>query len=421
MDRLLAEIEARRGEMVELCRELVRIPTVNPPGAEYPQCVRQLGERLRMRGFEVRYLRAEGAEADCDAWPRINLLARRAGGRRGVCVHFNGHIDVVPAGSGWSVDPFAAELRDGRIYGRGSADMKGGIAAALIALETITDLFPDFPGALEFSATVDEESGGFAGVGWLAEHGWFDPARVQHVIIPEPLDPDRVCIGHRGVWWAEIEIRGRTAHGSMPFLGDCAIRHTAAFIQALERELLPRLGRRHTRMPVVPEPARRSTLNLNSVHGGQPELARGLPSPCVADRCRLVIDRRFLVEERPEEVRGEILALLDRLARERPGFGYELRELLRFDPVLADGEGVLPQCFRQAVGEIFGREAPLVCSPGTYDHKHIARTGGLESCIAYGPGRLVLAHQPDEHVVIDDMVKAAQVMALATTRLLAVS
>ena len=83
-----------------------------------------------------------------------------------------------------------------------------------------------------------------AALAYLAREGCFSPPRVDHVIIPEPLDVDRVCIGHRGVWWAEIETQGRIAHGSMPFLGDCAIRHMAAVIDALERDLWPRLARR---------------------------------------------------------------------------------------------------------------------------------------------------------------------------------
>ena len=108
------------------------------------------------------------------------------------------------------------------------------------------------PGALEISGTVDEESGGFGGVHYLAQRGWFSPPRVDHVIIPEPLNVDRVCIGHRGVWWAEIETYGRMAHGSMPFLGDCAVRHMHAFIDRLERDLYPKLAARRTEMPVVP-------------------------------------------------------------------------------------------------------------------------------------------------------------------------
>ncbi len=418
MDRLLADIAARRDEIVALCRELVRIPTVNPPGEAYAPCAELLGRRLARRGFEVLYLRAEGERGDSDRHPRLNVVARREGGRPGPTVHFNGHIDVVPAGEGWTVDPWAGVVRDGRVYGRGTCDMKGGIAAAVVAVEAILDLVPDFPGALEISGTVDEESGGFAGVAFLARQGLFSKPRVDHVVIPEPLDVDRVCIGHRGVWWAEIETYGRIAHGSMPFLGDSAIRHMGAVLERFERELFPALAKRRTAMPVVPEAARASTLNINSIHGGQPEGLDGLPSPCVADSCRIVIDRRFLVEESVDSVRREIVAILERLAAERPGFRFALRELMTVEPVLVDRDLPVPRAVAQAIRRVLKREPAFVCSPGTYDQKHVLRIGQLEDCVAYGPGILDLAHQPDEYVVIDDMVASAQVMALAALELL---
>src|SRR5512145_2702161 len=114
--------------------------------------------------------------------------------------------------------------------------MKGGLAASIIAMVALIDSGVPLPGALEISGTADEESGGYGGVAYLAERGYFSKPRVDHVIIPEPLNVDRVCIGHRGVWWAEIETVGRIAHGSMPFLGDSAIRHMGAVLERFERE-----------------------------------------------------------------------------------------------------------------------------------------------------------------------------------------
>ncbi len=200
LEALFARIEDQREALIELTRELVRIPTVNPPGDAYEICARHLGERLRQSGFEVTYLRAEGAIGDSGRYPRLNIIARHEGRTPGPCVHFNGHIDVVEPGHGWSLNPFAGVVREGLLYGRGACDMKGGIAAAVVALESIIETGVSFPGALEFSGTVDEESGGYAGVAWLAERGWFSRPRVDHVIIPEPLGVDRICIGHRGVW-----------------------------------------------------------------------------------------------------------------------------------------------------------------------------------------------------------------------------
>jgi succinyl-diaminopimelate desuccinylase len=318
---LTRAIGARRDEIVTLTQALVRIPTLNPPGLNYREVCDLLGARLAKRGFAVEMIRAHGAPADSDRYPRWNMVARIDGARPGDCVHFNGHHDVVETGHGWTTDPFGAEVKDGRIYGRGTCDMKGGIAASVIAVEAFLDTHPDFSGAIEISATADEESGGYGGVAYLAEHGWFDPARVQHVIIPEPLNKDRICLGHRGVWWAEIETKGRIAHGSMPFLGDCAVRHMGAVLAEMEASLFPLLAGKRTEMPVVPEGARSSTLNINAIHGGEPEQDAdytGLPAPCVPDRCRITIDRRFLIEEDIAEVKAEVAALMEKVRASAP-------------------------------------------------------------------------------------------------------
>jgi succinyl-diaminopimelate desuccinylase len=418
-DALCRSIDARREELVELTRELVRFPTVNPPGEAYRPCAEFIGQRLARRGFALEYVRAEGTPGDSERHPRINVIARRESGASGPCVHFNGHIDVVQTGAGWTVDPFAGIVRDGKVFGRGTCDMKGGIAAAIVAVEALIDSGEKLPGTLEISGTVDEESGGYGGVHYLAERGWFSVPRVNHVIIPEPLNVDRVCIGHRGVWWAEIETHGRIAHGSMPFLGDCAVRHMNAVLDHFEAELHPKLAARKTDMPVVPSGARHSTLNINSIHGGLAELTGGaLPAPCVPDSCRMVIDRRWLVEESLEGVKAEVRDILERLVRERPGFRYTLRDIFDVKPTLADRDGPVARSTAEAVRHVLGREAEFICSPGTYDQKHIDRVGKLRDCIAYGPGILDIAHRPDEYVGIDDLVASAKVMALAARALL---
>jgi succinyl-diaminopimelate desuccinylase len=421
-DALLAAIEAREAEIVDLAQALIRIPSVNPPGEYYRDCVELLGARLAPRGFHVEYLRAEGVPGDTDRYPRWNVIARREGGSPGPCVHFNGHIDVVEPGEGWTRPPFEARVEAGRVWGRGACDMKGGIAAAVVAVEALIDSGVALPGALEISGTGDEESGGLGGVAWLAERGWFSRPRVDHVIIPEPLNVDRVCIGHRGVWWGEIETKGRIAHGSMPFLGDSAIRHMAAVLEAFETELYPGLDGTPTAMPVEPPGARTPTLNINSLHGGQPDVApgpdAGLPAPLVADACRLVFDRRLLIEEDLDEVKAKMRALLDGLAQRRPGFRYSLRDLLEVRPSMTEPDRPVVRAAAEGVRRVLGREAALICSPGTYDQKHIDRIGHLRDCIAYGPGILDLAHQPDEYVEIADMTASAKVMALAAYALL---
>jgi succinyl-diaminopimelate desuccinylase len=170
-------------------------------------------------------------------------------------------------------------------------------------------------------------------------------------------------------------------------------------------------------MPVVPSGARHSTLNINSIHGGQAETL-GFPAPCVPDSCRIVIDRRLLIEESMDSVKGEVRALLEQLAGERKGFAYELRDIFEVQPTMADRNGPVARSTAAAIQRVLGRPAEFICSPGTYDQKHIDRIGKLRDCIAYGPGILDIAHQADEFVRIDDMVNSAKVMAMAARSLL---
>lgn len=418
-DQLLHGIDARTDDLVALTADLIRFPTVNPPGEAYRPCAEYIAERLKKRGFETELVRGEGTPGDNDRYPRVNVVARFDGRTPGPTVHFNSHIDVVEAGEGWTVDPFAGVVKDGRVYGRGACDMKGGLAASIIAVEAFMDAYPDFPGAIEISGTVDEELGGFGGVAYLASKGYFSKPKVDHVIIPEPLNKDRICLGHRGVWWAEIETLGEIAHGSMPFLGDNAVRHMGAVLAAFEADLFPALDKKQTSMPVVPEGARRSTMNINSIHGGQTEDFRpGLPSPNVPDSCRLTIDRRFLLEERIDEVKREVTDILDRLKRERARFDYRIRDVMEVQPTMTERDAPVVKAVAEGIMQVFEREPAYVISPGTYDQKHVARIGHLFDCIAYGPGILDLAHRPDEWVGIDDMVQSAKVMAIGLNVLL---
>ena len=414
-------IEARRAALIALTQDLIRIPTLNPPGLNYRDICDYVAARMQPQGWTVQMIRAHDAPGDCEKYPRWNVICTHDAGRPGDTVHFNSHHDVVEVGHGWTRDPFGGEHvpAEDRIYGRGACDMKGGLAASIIAAETFVAMHPDHAGRVQISATADEESGGYGGVAHLAEQGHF--ADVQHVIIPEPLHKDRICLGHRGVWWAEIETHGRIAHGSMPFLGDCAVRHMGAVIEEMERTLYPLLAGKHTAMPVIPEGARSSTLNINSIHGGAPEPEdgyTGLPAPCVPDRCRIVIDRRFLIEEQLSEVKAEVAALMERVRAERPSLTYEIRDLFEVIPSMTDRDAPVVRTTAAAIERVLGIEAGYVVSPGTYDQKHIDRIGRLKNCIAYGPGVLDLAHQPDEWIGVGDMLDSARVMALVLADLL---
>ena len=421
MTPLSDAIAGKRDELVDLTRDLIRFPTLNPPGQDYRAICEYLDARLKRHGFETELVRATGTPGDSDKYPRWNIVARRTGRHAGDCVHFNSHTDVVEVGKGWTFDPFGGEVSEGRVYGRGACDMKGGLAASIIAAEAFVETHPDFAGAIEISGTADEESGGYGGVAYLAEQGYFAPERVQHVIIPEPLNKDRICLGHRGGWWAEIETKGEIAHGAMPFLGDCAVRHMGAVLREFEDKLYPAMAARVTEMPVVPEGARNSTMNINSIHGGEAEPEpgyTGLQAHCVPDSCRIVIDRRFLIEESLDSVRDEVTALLEGLRETRADFDYEITERNVVLPSMTDKDAPVVRIVAQAIEDVMGKAPEYVASPGSYDQKHIDRIGKLKNCIAYGPGVLDLAHKPDEWVGIDDMVDSAQVMGAALEALL---
>lgn len=410
-DRVQAAVESSADEIVDFTSALIRIPTVNPPGECYLDCARLIGARLAACGFDVEYHAAEGRPEHTTAYPRVNVVGTRAGRSAHPNVHLNGHFDVVPAGAGWTLDPFGGVVRDGRIYGRGSCDMKAGIAAAVYAVEAIRRAGIELEGTVEISGTVDEESGGFAGAAWLAQEKRVSSSRNDCVIIPEPLNVDRVCIGHRGVYWFEVETFGRIGHGSMPFLGVSAIEHMGVILDRMRRDLLPALAARTTDVPVVPDGARHATLNINGVSGGQP--VQGIQTPCVADSCRAVFDRRFLLEEGFDRTKAEIEELLQRAAAETPQLRYDLRDLMVVHPVRTPEGSSAVRTVSNSIEQVLGRKAVQVASPGTYDHKHFDRIAGIRNCIAYGPGILDLAHQPDEWCGIDDLVNATKVLALS--------
>jgi succinyl-diaminopimelate desuccinylase len=410
IDAVLRQVDALAGEAVAFTSAMIRIPTINPPGDLYEECARFIGHVLADCGFETEYYAAEGRPEHTVAHPRINVVGTRRGRADRPVVHLNGHFDVVPAGDGWTVDPWGGEVRDGKIYGRGSCDMKAGIAAAVFASEAIRRAGIELNGTVEISGTVDEESGGFAGVAWLAEHGRLSKDRTDYVIIPEPLYVDRICIGHRGVYWFEVQTRGRIAHGSMPFHGVSAIDHMGLVLDRIHRELQPRLASRTTDVPVIPPGARHATLNVTGINGGQP--VDGIQTPCVADRCRAVFDRRFLLEEGFDATKAEVIEMLDAIRRDVPDFQYDIKDLMVVHPTRTpDGSPVIG-ALERALQRVLGRSG-LVASPGTYDQKHVARIAGVPHCVAYGPGILDLAHQPDEYCGVDDLVSATKVIALA--------
>jgi succinyl-diaminopimelate desuccinylase len=415
-EAVLKRVEEIGSEMISFLQELIRIPTVNPPGEHYVVNAELIGGKLREFGYQTHYIAAEGCHEHTEQYPRLNVLGRMEGSRNRPCLHFNGHFDVVPVGEGWTVDPFAAVIQDGKLYGRGASDQKAGIAASIFAIEAIRRAGLRFQGTVEQSGSVDEESGGFAGVAHMAKLGWISDDKTDFVIITEPTNVDRLFLGHRGVYWFKVTTHGRIAHGSMPHLGISAVDHLVDFLYDVNHQLKPSLAQRKTAVPVEPPGSRYASINVNAIFGGQPE--EGMQTPCVVDRSGAIFDRRFLAEENFDDVRGEVKALLEQLQGKNPDFKYNMEDMMIVQPVQTDPNCELVSAISQSAEQIFGRLPKLAASPGTYDQKHVVRVGNVQQCIAYGPGILDQAHLPDEHVLIEDVITSAKVMALTALRLL---
>lgn len=398
MSELLAAVDARAGELVELLQALIRLPTVNPPGDGYEDFVAYLQARLDALGYatEVHHAPPELAPLG-EGRPRPNLLATLRTGP-GPTVHLNGHYDVVPAGNDWTRDPFGGELAGGWIYGRGAADMKSGLAAQIIAAEALRAT--GFSGTLVHSAVPDEETVGVrnAGMGWLVEQGL---VQADAVIITEPFGPDGVGIGHKGAIWGEITLHGRQAHGSSPRLGVNAVEAMARYLATLERDLRPRLDSRTTSYGVTPDEPR-STLSFDTINGG-------VATNIVPDRCTVTFNRRLVPGEDLDTARAELLAPLD-------GQRYEYRELYATEPVLVSEDEPVVRAACAAVREL-GLEPRILISAGSDDQRFVVNGAGITNSLVYGPGTTALSHVADERIAVEDLLLGTKGLALILDRL----
>jgi succinyl-diaminopimelate desuccinylase len=417
VERVVAAADATKDEIIDFLQGLVRIPTENPPGREYRACAEFVGRRMAQLGYKVEYIPVPPEllpelAPEGDGLERVNVIGRLPGSRGRPVLHFNGHYDVVPAGPGWSVDPFGGEIRDGKLYGRGSSDQKSGIAAQVFVPEVVRRAGYRLLGTLESSATPDEETGGFAGVGYLVRTGAIARDRTDYVVITECLDKDRVCIGHRGTLWMEVQVFGRKAHGSMPSLGVNAVEVAGEIIHRIESRLKPVLGTRVTDLPVVPEAAKRASIAVTVIEGGT-------KVNTVPDVCRLRLDRRLVPGETIAGAVEEVRSICEDLCKERGNdFRYEVKSLMQVGPTLVSEEARVVRVFREAGRQVMGAVPGLVISPGSDDQKFIVQQAGIDECIIYGPGLLEQAHQTDEYVPVQDVLDAVKVMTLAAMQLL---
>jgi acetylornithine deacetylase/succinyl-diaminopimelate desuccinylase family protein len=379
-------------ELVALAQDLIRIPSVNPPGDERA-VAKFLGGYLEELGLEV-------AVRDLVVHPgRPNVIATWDTGRPGPTVLLNGHLDVVPPGDGWTVDPFAGEIRDGFLYGRGACDMKGPIAAMITGIRALKSSGVPLTGKIICTGVAGEEEDQ-SGTRELVDGG----LRADCAICAEPTGLVPV-IAHKGDFYFDITTVGKSAHGSVPHLGVNAIVKMVPVIQAV-LELGERLQARSH--PLCGHP----TISIGLVRGGTITCA-------VAERCTLSLDRRVIPGEKPTDVVAEVQGLLDCIAAADPGFHAELAVPVMALPMEIAASESIVLALRRQTEALTGRDPGTQGWSATCDANILVNDAGIPTCI-FGPGSLErAAHKPDEHIDIGELALSARIYALTLLDLLA--
>jgi succinyl-diaminopimelate desuccinylase len=407
-------VDSLGGELVDFLQQIVRIPTENPPGKNYPECASAIGTKMEEAGLAVEYVEVPGELLSVlaphgEGLPRPSVIGKRTGLKERPLLHFTGHYDVVPAGDGWSVPPYAATLREGKIFGRGASDQKSGIAAEIFAVKALQKAGLDLEGTIVASATPDEESGGFAGLGYLVDRGLLSKENTDYCIITECLDVDKICLGHRGTLWLEVETKGRQSHGCMPSEGVNAVEKMFDLLGAIRNEIVPGLEA-VSRYPIFPAECRKSTLTVTMIQGG-------IKTNMVPASCRAHLDWRLIPEQSVEAAKESLLALCRKIEERDPGFKCQVREIMSVNPTLVRDDTDVVKAFQEAGKTVLGRPPVFSISPGSDDQKFVVQKAGLDQCIVYGPGPLEVAHKADEFQPIDDLLTGTKVMALAAWKL----
>jgi len=374
----------RKKELVDLTIQLIQTPTENPPGNE-KGAAQLLKPFLSKMGFRIKTVLSPKG--------RWNLLAEKRWGKGGRKLIFNGHLDVVPAGnpSQWTYPPFQGNLRRGKIYGRGSSDMKSGIASFLQALSTIErSKIPLHQGAVLLHLVSDEESHGHQGMGFLAQR---EQIQGDAALVGEPTDLQPV-IAQKGALWLRILTLGKSAHGSKPHLGVNAIEKMTTLVKRLHS--IP-LEKEH---PLLGRP----TLSIGTIQGGT-------KINIVPDRCDIEVDRRLLPGEKKEEVLGEIKDVLDSLQSQDPLFQYRMQEIDFAEPSEVDPDEEIVKIGAEAIRTVTGRKPMLRGFSGFTDSRFYVNACHIPTLI-FGPGGVDQSHTTDESVEVDALVHAAHIYAV---------
>ena len=359
-------------DAVELTRALIGFDTINPPGNERP-CAEHLGHLLENAGFSNSYHEFEDR--------RTSLVARLGGSSEAAPLCFTGHIDTVPLGAApWTVDPFAGEISDGKLYGRGSTDMKSGVAAFVIACLQMIEELSNGPGVV-LVITAGEETGcegayHMAGLGnVLGEAG--------AIVVAEPTH-NQPLIGHKGAIWLTARTTGVTAHGSMPEQGDNAVYKAARAISKLED-----FDFNIARDPVLGKP----TLNVGTVHGGQNVNS-------VPDGAEVGIDIRTTPGSDHDKIRSDLTSYL--------GEEVALEPFVNVGGVLTDAGNAWVQDVFNVMTDILGERPDANTAPYFTDAAALTPAYGGVPTVILGPGETAMAHQTDEYCRVDRINEAVE-------------
>lgn len=410
-------VESLEDELIKFTQKIIKIPTENPPGQNYPECAKAIGEKMREIGCSVEYVEVPESllpklAPNGEGLPRVSVIGRYKGEKFRPLLHFSGHFDVVPAGSDWAVDPYGGIVKNGNIYGRGASDQKSGIVAQIFAIYALKKAGLRLEGTILSSATADEETGGYAGMGYLVNQGYISDKNTDYCVITECLDVDKICLGHRGTFWFEIETKGKQSHGSMPFEGVNAIEKMIKLINEIKYQIKPKL-KEQSKYPIMPLGCQRSTLTVTMINAGT-------KVNIVPNSCKASFDWRLIPEQSVIEAKKTIISICEGLKKSDHDFNYKMNIIQEIEPILVSKNTKVVKAFLES-GEVFLKKpVSFSVSPGSDDQRFVVRNGNIKQCIVYGPGPLVLAHKSDEYVPIKDIKNAAKVMALAAIKLLGI-
>lgn len=380
-------VRSWRPEMAELVRGLVSLQTENPPGRCYGECVTFIEASLRQIGLSPKVVGQ-------------TVLASHGHGP-GV-LYFHGHYDVVPVSDREQFEP---REQDGLLYGRGTADMKGGLASMAYAVRALKECGVPLSGRVGLVMVPDEETGGERGSRALGRSGQLGQDAVG-MLTAEPTS-GVVWNASRGAISLSVEVRGRAAHVGLQHEGINAFEHmvrTAVGLLDLKREV----EQRQTSFSIQPAEARRSILLL----GGRSEGGTGFN--VVPAECRFTIDRRVNPEEDFEQEKGRLLSFFDQLRAE--GVDLEVQVLQEGRASGTPADHPLAQALSASVADVTGELPRVEMCPGLLETRFYAERG--VPALAYGPGLLAVSHGPDEFVDLDDVERCAVVYALTAARML---